>query len=113
MPDERSPTGRAGRCAGRSGRRQTGHDGVCGQRSGWRRTPFGGASVRRRSAGASVGRAVPGDRTRLHSPHEPSFSALARTSSTVPARKKACSGNVSVLPSRISLKLATVSLIDT
>ena len=31
----------------------------------------------------------------------------------VPARKNACSGSVSVLPSRISLNEATVSLIET
>ena len=37
----------------------------------------------------------------------------SRTSSTVPARKNACSGRVSVLPSRISLNEATVSLIET
>ena len=33
-----------------------------------------------------------------------SFSAFSRTSSIVPARKNACSGSVSALPSRISLK---------
>ena len=42
-----------------------------------------------------------------------SFSAFSRTSSIVPARKNACSGSVSVLPSRISLNDATVSLIET
>ncbi len=39
--------------------------------------------------------------------------AFSRTSSMVPARKKACSGRSSPLPSRISLKEATVSFNDT
>ena len=48
-----------------------------------------------------------------HGAQPASLAAFSRTSSTVPARKNACSGRVSVLPSRISLNEATVSLIDT
>jgi len=90
----------------------TAWDGAAG---GWR------VAVARaeRASGNEVGaareqRAPLSDRTR--SPfgcHALSFAALSRTSSIVPCRKNACSGSVSALPSRISLKDATVSLIET
>jgi len=48
-----------------------------------------------------------------HQDYAFSLAAFSRTSSRVPARKNACSGRVSALPSRISLNDATVSLTDT
>src|SRR6185369_16685018 len=62
---------------------------------------------------ARVGEALRRDDLEMEGHQDSSLAAFSRTSSMVPARKKACSGRVSVLPSRISLNDATVSLTGT
>ena len=84
-------------------------------RSRLRRRPISVAEAREAAKvtgiGPSGGRRKRGRRSQAT--HPSSLAAFSRTSSRVPARKNACSGSVSALPSRISLNEATVSLIDT
>src|SRR5918995_1837606 len=77
----------------------------------------GGGGMTRKAAEASRDTALavaqpakpgPGSAHARHSRH-PSFSALAMTSSILPAMKNACSGSWSCLPSRISPNPRTVS----